>query len=76
MLPLIGEGGAPLVTFLPEVLVNAPERELRCRVAAAGTFLAGLELARYGSVAVQQEIAWAAIQVRRGQGTTASEAAA
>ena len=75
-LPLVGEGGAPLVSFLPEVPVDAPERELRCRVAVAGTFLAGLELVRDGSIAVQQDTAWASIQVRRGQGPTSSEAVA
>ncbi len=76
MLPLIGEGGACLGHFLPDVPVAAPERALRCRVAVAGTFLAGLELTRDGSVDVQQETVWASIQVRQGQGTTASEAAA
>ena len=44
MLPEIGEDGVPFEAFLPEVPVTAPERELRCRVAVAGTFLAGLEL--------------------------------
>ena len=76
MLPLIGEGGASLVHFLPEVPVDALDRELRCRVAVAGTFLAGLELTRDGSINVRQETVWASIQVRQGQGTTASEAAA
>ena len=74
MLTLIGKVGAPLVTFLPEVPVDAPERALRCRVAVAGTFLAGLELTRDGSIAVRQEAAWASIQVRRGQGLTLSDA--
>ncbi len=72
MLPLIGQGGAPLVSFLPEVPADAPELALRCRV--AGTFLAGLELTQDGSIAVRQEAAWASIQVRRGQGLTASDA--
>ena len=74
MLPLIGEGGAPLVNFLPEVPVDAPERALRCRVAVAGTFLAGLELTRDGSVTVQQQMVWASIQVRRGEGPISSDA--
>ena len=68
------EGGASLAHFLPEVPVDAPERALRCRVAVAGTFLAGLELTRDGSIAVQQEIAWASVHVRRGQGPVPSEA--
>ena len=74
MLKLIGEGGASLAHFLPEVPVDAPERALRCRVAVAGTFLAGLELTRDGSIAVQQETAWASVHVRRGQGPIPSEA--
>ena len=69
MLPLIGEEGAALAAFLPEVPGDAPERGLRCRVAVAGTFLAGLELTRDGSMAVEQDKAWAEIRVGRGQGT-------
>ena len=68
MLKQIGEGGALLAHFLPEVPIDAPEQELRCRAAVAGTFLAGLELTRDGSIAVQQETAWSWIQVRRGEG--------
>ena len=67
MLPLLGEEGAALASFLPEVTEHAPERELRCRVAVAGTFLAGLELTREGSISLQQETVWATIQVSRGQ---------
>ncbi len=73
MLPLIGEGGAPLVNFLPEVPIDAPERELRCRVAVAGTFLAGLELTREGSIGVEQDAAWSFIQVRPAQGVDAGD---
>ena len=54
----VGEEGAGMEAFLPEVPADAPERELRCRVAVAGTFLAGLELTRDGSVTVEQEVAW------------------
>ena len=67
LLPLIGEGGAPLAGFLPDMPVGAPQRELRCRVAVAGTFLAGLELTRDGSMSLQQETVWATIQVSREQ---------
>ena len=74
MLPLLGEEGAALAAFLPEVPVDTPNRELRCRVAVAGTFLAGLELTREGSVAVEQEMVWASIQVRRGEGPISSDA--
>ncbi len=75
MLPLIGEEGARFGgAFCRKVPVDAPERGLRCRVAVAGTFLAGLELTRDGSIAVQQETAWASVHVRRGQGPIPSEA--
>ena len=72
MLRLVGEEGAGMEAFLPEVPEAVPERDLRCRVAVAGTFLAGLELTRDGSVTVEQERAWTAIQMRRAYdlGTT------
>ena len=73
MLPMLGEEGAPLEMFLPEVPVDAPERELRCRVAVAGTFLAGLELTREGSIGVEQDAAWSSIQVRPAQGVDAGD---
>ena len=75
MLRLVGEEGAGMEAFLPAVPAAAPERELRCRVAVAGTFLAGLELTRDGSVAIEQDVAWSPIQIRRRQGLTSSEAA-
>ena len=73
MLKLIGEEGAALDTFLPDVPTDAPERELRCRVAVAGTFLAGLELTREGSIGVEQDAAWSSIQVRPAQGVGAGD---
>ena len=63
MLPLIEEQGAALEAFLPEVPVDAPERELRCRVALAGTFLAGLELTRDGTAELTQVVDWRSIRV-------------
>ncbi len=76
MLSEVGEEGVALEAFLPEVPTDAPEWELRCRVAVAGTFLAALELTREESIAVQQERAWASIQVRQGQGSSSSDATA
>ena len=76
MLPLLGEEGAALEAFLPEVPVDAPDREMRCRVALAGTFLAGLELTRDETIAVAQETAWSLIQIRRGHPLIPDEAAA
>ncbi len=64
MLTSIGDEGAALEVFLPKVPPDTPERDLRCRVAVAGTFLAGLELAREGCLEVQQQAPWQAIQVR------------
>ena len=72
MLPLLEAEGEALEAFLPEVAMDAPERELRCRTAVAATFLAGLELTRDGSVTVEQDAAWSPIQVGRAYdlGTT------
>ena len=76
MLVLMGGEGAALEVFLPGVAADAPERELRCRVAVAATFLAGLELTREGGVVVQQETDWGSVQVRLGQRSTSHEAIA
>ena len=57
MLAVRPEGGA-LARFLPEVDGMGPEKELRCRAAVASTFLAGLELERDGTLAVNQETLW------------------
>ena len=76
MLPLIEDEGAALEAFLPEVPVDAPEREMRCRVALAGTFLAGLELTRDQAIAVEQEPAWSLIQITRGPTLIPGEASA
>ncbi len=69
MLPPLEEEGAGMEAFLPEVTTDTPEWELRCRVAVAGTFLAGLELTRDGSVTVQQDVAWSPIQMKRAHGS-------
>ncbi len=50
--------GDTLTTFLPEIDVAAPDRELRCRAAVASTLLAGLELARQGDVVLGQPEPW------------------
>ncbi|MDP9104051.1 MAG: hypothetical protein M3N05_08615, partial [Pseudomonadota bacterium] len=57
MLAIRPEGG-PLGSFLPQLNGTGPEKELRCRAALASTFLAGLELAREGNLALQQEQPW------------------
>jgi hypothetical protein len=43
MLSLVGQGGAPLVRFLPEVPADAADCAPLCRGAVAGTFLARLD---------------------------------
>ena len=68
MLPGVGEGGVVLERFLPSVPSDTPDRDRRCRDAVAGTFTGVLELAREGSVAVQQDAAWAPVRVRSSTG--------
>ena len=64
--------GAELGAFLPRIGPAAPERDLRCKAALAGTLLAGLELARNGGLLLEQDRPWATIQVqhRRPDGRT------
>jgi hypothetical protein len=50
--------GSPLVAFLSKVDGTEPERVLRGRVAVSSTLVAGLELARAGVVALNQEAPW------------------
>jgi segregation and condensation protein A len=57
--------GSPLTAFLPTIGGDEPDRPLRCRVAVSSTLIAGLELARDGAVALDQDDAWLPIQVRR-----------
>jgi hypothetical protein len=53
-----------LVAFLPTIPHAAPARAVRCRVAVATTLLAGLELARDGTVLLHQAADWTLIHVR------------
>ncbi len=64
LLPEMGEGGAPLERLLPEVARKDPDYGLRCRAAVAGTFGAGLELAREGAITLRQEEAWMPLEVQ------------
>ena len=56
-----GELGA----FLPKVPQDGPARDLRCRAALASTLVAGLELCRAGTLALEQPQGRQPIQVRR-----------
>lgn len=67
--------GGTLKTFLPRIDANAPDRERRCRAAVASTLLAGLELARQGDIALDQEVPWASIAVHPRERTVADQEA-
>jgi len=56
--------GSPLAAFLPAIDGDVPGRVLRCRAAVASTLVAGLELARDGALALEQDATWAPIRVR------------
>lgn len=67
-----GRAERPMTCFLPQVPAEAPDRELRCRVAVSATLLATLELAREGAAAIRQDVAWGpatllAVQDRPGE---------
>lgn len=55
---------APFAAVLPGIGADAPRRDWRCRVAVAAFFAAGLELARDGTVTLEQDGAWKDIQVK------------
>ena len=57
--------GSLLAAFLPKIDRDAPKRPLRCRAAIASNLIAGLELARDGSVALEQDGDWMPIRVGR-----------
>src|SRR5271165_208794 len=57
--------GSPLAAFLPKIDRDAPKWPLRCRAAIAGTLIASLELARDGTVALEQDGDWMPIRVGR-----------
>ena len=56
--------GSPLTAFLPEVDGADPGRALRRRVAVSSTLVAGLELARTGALALDQDVPWTPIRVK------------
>ncbi len=74
MIAEMPEGGT-LRSFLPRIDAKAPDRERRCRAAVASTLLAGLELARQGDVALDQEVPWASIAVHSWGRTVADQEA-
>ena len=52
-----------LAVFLPKIGADVPDRALRCRAALASTLLAGLELARNGTVTLEQDQPWQPVRV-------------
>jgi segregation and condensation protein A len=56
--------GSPLTAFLPTVGGAEPGRALRCRVALSSTLVASLELARAGTLALDQVVPWTPIRVQ------------
>jgi len=56
--------GAELRVFLPRIGPATSERELRCKAAVASTLLAAMELARDGSLLLEQGGSWTAIQAQ------------
>jgi segregation and condensation protein A len=66
--------GGPLAAFLPAIDGDGPGRALRYRAAVASTLVAGLELARDGTLALEQAAAWTPIQVRHRGDRPAGEA--
>ena len=56
--------GSPLTAFLPEVDGAEPGRALRRRVAVSSTLVASLELARTGTLALDQDAPWTPIRVQ------------
>lgn len=61
-------GGGELAMFLPRLVPNGPDWTLRAKAAVASTFLAGLELARAGRVALHQEAPFASITMQATEG--------
>jgi segregation and condensation protein A len=64
---LLGElpDDSPLTAFVPNVGNAEPGRALRCRVAVSSTLVAGLELARAGALALDQDAPWTPVRVQQ-----------
>ena len=62
--------GSPLAAFLPQLGIEEPDSVLRARAALSSTLIAGLELARDGVLALEQDGAWTPVRVRRREDRT------
>jgi segregation and condensation protein A len=58
--------GSPLTAFLQTAGGAEPGRTLRCRVALSSTLVASLELARAGTLALDQDAPWTSIRCSTG----------
>jgi len=54
-----------LPAFLPQLDAEQPDSALRARAALSSTLIAGLELARDGVLALEQDAAWTPVRVSR-----------
>jgi segregation and condensation protein A len=54
-----------LQAFLPQLGTEQPDHALRAHAALSSTLIAGLELARDGVLALDQDAAWTPVLVRR-----------
>ena len=59
--------GGDLRRFLPHIAADAADRALKARAAVASTLLAGLELAREGDLAIDQEGDFGLVRLIAGQ---------
>jgi segregation and condensation protein A len=62
--------GSQLPAFLPQLGTEEPDSVLRARAALSSTLIAGLELARDGVLALDQDTAWTPVRVRRHEDRT------
>jgi segregation and condensation protein A len=63
LLPAVPREGAALESFLPEVVDEDPDSQMRRRSALASTLLAGLELEREGMAVMDQDGAFGPVRV-------------
>jgi segregation and condensation protein A len=65
--------GSPLTAFLQTAGGAEPGRTLRCRVALSSTLVASLELARAGTLALDQDASWTPVRVQQRDTAMRSE---
>jgi segregation and condensation protein A len=73
MRQLLGDmpDGSPLTAFLPKIGGAERKHPLRCRAAVSSTLVAALELARTGTVTLDQDALWMPILVQYQNNNTA-----